>query len=205
MNAQEIMAGEDFQKCADFHGHVCPGLSIGYRAAKIALQELDTLRSEDEEVVAIVETDACCVDAIQVLTGCTFGKGNLIYKDHGKTAFTFFSRDTGKGVRLVMKPDAFSIDASHRDLMKKVMDGTATEAEQKAFDARHAARSGDVLTLPAENLFIVKPVTVPLPEKAKIAPSEPCDQCGESVMQTKLTLVDGQKLCAACLDQHNAG
>ena len=200
MNAQEIMAGEDFQKCADFHGHVCPGLSIGFRAAKIAMQELDTIRSEDEEVVAIVETDACCVDAIQVLTGCTFGKGNLIYKDHGKVAFTFFSRDTGKGVRLVMKPDAFSIDESHRSLMQKVTAGTASEEEKKAFDARHEARTGDVLTLPAENLFTVKPVTVPLPEKAQIAPSEPCDQCGESVMETKLTLVDGKHLCAACLN-----
>ena len=200
MNAQEIMTGADFQKCADFHGHVCPGLSIGFRAAKIAMQELDTIRSEDEEVVAIVETDACCVDAIQVLTGCTFGKGNLIYKDHGKVAFTFFSRDTGKGVRLVMKPDAFSLDEAHRDLMKKVMEGTASEAEQKAFDVRHAARSGDVLTLPAENLFTVKPVTVPLPEKAQIAPSKPCDQCGESVMETKLTFVDGKHLCAACLN-----
>ena len=31
MNAQEIMNSEDFKRCAAFHGHVCPGLSIGYR------------------------------------------------------------------------------------------------------------------------------------------------------------------------------
>ncbi len=33
-----------------------------------------------------------------MITGCTFGKGNFIYRDYGKTAFTFFNRDTGKGV-----------------------------------------------------------------------------------------------------------
>jgi len=34
-------------------------------------------RAEDEEIVAVVETDACGADAIQVRTGCTFGKGNF--------------------------------------------------------------------------------------------------------------------------------
>ena len=58
-------------------------------------------RAEDEEVVAMVETDMCAVDGIQSLTGCTFGKGNLLYKDHGKLAFTFYRRSDGKGVRLV--------------------------------------------------------------------------------------------------------
>lgn len=41
-------------------------------------------RDIDEEMVAIVENDSCAVDAIQVLTGCTLGKGNLIFRDYGK-------------------------------------------------------------------------------------------------------------------------
>ena len=66
MNAQEIMAGEDFKKCAEFHGHICPGLSIGYRAAKAGMEWLAENRADDEEIVAIVETDACSADAVQV-------------------------------------------------------------------------------------------------------------------------------------------
>ncbi len=77
MQAEHIMAQDDFKKCLDFHGHLCPGLAIGYRAATGALEWLKENRSEDEELVAIVETDACGADAVQVLTGCTFGKGNL--------------------------------------------------------------------------------------------------------------------------------
>jgi len=34
MNAKQILDSAEFKKCADFHGHVCLGLSIGYRAAK---------------------------------------------------------------------------------------------------------------------------------------------------------------------------
>ena len=65
-----------------FHGHSCPGLALGIRAAEVALKESE--RAPDEEVVAVVETDMCGVDAIQYLTGCTFGKGNLIHLDYGK-------------------------------------------------------------------------------------------------------------------------
>ncbi len=38
---------------------------------------LQVERDGDEELFAIVETDACGADAIQVITGCTFGKGNF--------------------------------------------------------------------------------------------------------------------------------
>ena len=70
------------KQATDFHGHWCPGLAIGIRAAEWALKELG--KAPDEEIVAVVETDMCGVDAIQSLTGCTFGKGNLIHKDYGK-------------------------------------------------------------------------------------------------------------------------
>ncbi|MDQ6799068.1 MAG: FmdE family protein, partial [Actinomycetota bacterium] len=67
---------ETTRRIVDFHGHMCPGLAMGIRAAEVALAEIGP-HSVDEEVVAIVETDMCGVDAIQFLTGCTFGKGNL--------------------------------------------------------------------------------------------------------------------------------
>ena len=69
-----------------FHGHSCPGLAIGYRMSNAALSFLSDSRAKDEEIVAIVENDACGVDALQCLSGCTFGKGNLIFKDYGKNS-----------------------------------------------------------------------------------------------------------------------
>ena len=63
-------------------------------------------RSEDEEIVAIVENDACSADAVQVITGCTFGKGNFIHKDYGKMALTLLSRNTGRGVRILLHSPA---------------------------------------------------------------------------------------------------
>ncbi len=48
------------------HGHMRPVLAMGIRAGEVALAEIGP-HSGDEEVVAIVETDMCGVDAIQFL------------------------------------------------------------------------------------------------------------------------------------------
>lgn len=201
MNAQEILDSSDFKRCAEFHGHICPGLSIGYRATRLAMEKLQEDRALDEELVAIVETDACCVDAVQVLTGCTFGKGNFIYKDYGKMAFSFLSRTSGRGLRVVLRPGALAADERHAELMARLKAGTATVAEQQEFKDRHFAKSLEVLGMEAERLFDLKLVEVDMPEKARVAPSEDCANCGEAVMNTKLEVVEGRKLCRGCMDR----
>ena len=199
MTAQQILNSEDFRKCEDFHGHICPGLSIGFKAAKAAMEKLDEGRADDEEIVAIVETDACSADAVQVLTGCTFGKGNFIHKDYGKMVLTLLSRKTGKGVRVAMRPGAFSPDETHLALLRKVIKGSADEEEKKRFNALHLQRSLDVLEMADNDLFTVKTVQMELPAKAKIEPSEPCARCGEPTMRTKLESLDGKRICRDCL------
>ena len=94
------------EKTTDFYGHWCPGLAVGMRASELALKEIG--KASDEEIVAVVETDMCAVDAIQYLTGCTLGKGNLIYKDYGKSAFAFHRRRDSKAIRMVTRLDVRS-------------------------------------------------------------------------------------------------
>ena len=114
------------EKTIDFHGHWCPGLAVGIRAAELALKEIG--KASDEEIVAVVETDMCAVDAIQYLTGCTLGKGNLIYKDYGKSAFTFYRRRDNKAIRLVTRREIFG-DAGPvlRELNRKVQEEGLTD------------------------------------------------------------------------------
>ena len=52
MKPEDIIAGEDFQKCVEFHGHLCPGLTMGYKASVAGLEWLKSHRSVDEEIVA---------------------------------------------------------------------------------------------------------------------------------------------------------
>ena len=198
MTAQEILESQEFKKCLEFHGHLCPGLSIGFKAARAGLDKLAEKRSEDEELVAIVETDACSADAVQVMTGCTFGKGNFIYKDHGKMVFTFLSRSSGEGVRVSLKPGAFAPDEAHMALLQKVMSGHADESEKQRFQDVHRRRSLDVLDKPADELFDISSVKRELPQKAKIDASIACDACGEPVMASKLVESQGKNFCRDC-------
>jgi formylmethanofuran dehydrogenase subunit E len=88
MKDEVISSSSDFTKFVEFHGHTCPGLGIGFQAARILMELLNVRKAPDEELLAIVETDACGADAIQVMTGCTFGKGNFVFKNYGKHAFS---------------------------------------------------------------------------------------------------------------------
>jgi formylmethanofuran dehydrogenase subunit E len=196
---RDSLTSDDFGRCVAFHGHVCPGLAIGYQVAKAGMAWLDENRATDEEVVAIVETDACGTDAIQVLTGCTLGKGNLLYKDYGKQVFTFISRKSGKGVRIAMKPEVIKLSERHRELIGKMRDERATEAQQKEFWAIHHQQAREILEKPADELFTIRNVEIALPQKAKIEPSILCDQCGEPTMASRLVDRNGQKVCMDCL------
>lgn len=197
--ADDILNSEDYKRCAAFHGHVCPGLSIGFRAAKTALERLRESRAEDEEVVAIVETDACSADAVQVLTGCTFGKGNFIYKDHGKMVLTLLSRNTGKGVRVALKQNAFRPDEEHTALIRGMMAGEATEVEKERFRMIHFERTCHILDVPVKDLFTITTVVTELPSRARIEPSVPCAVCGEPTMPSKMDTAEGRRVCRGCL------
>lgn len=137
-----------------FHGHSCPGLAIGIRAAELALRELDN--PKDTEIVAVVETDMCGVDALQFLLGTTMGKGNLIHRDHGKMAFSFFRRETGRGVRALLNPDSRrGMDDEMAELMKKTGSGKATEAEKMRMEELRASLQHRFMTLPLDEMFQV--------------------------------------------------
>ena len=201
MDAQEILQSEDFKNCATFHGHVCPGLATGFIGAKAALAWLKENRSEDEDLVALVETDACMVDAIQVLTGCTFGKGNLLYKDYGKVAFSLLSRRSGKGVRLSMKPGVFKLPEEHMALIQKRMNDTATPEDNQRFWELHHKRAHSILEQDPGNIFDFTPTSIDMPEKASILQSKQCEVCGEPTMESKLCESEGKMVCRGCADR----
>ena len=201
MSQREAMPIDDrtLERVVDFHGHLCPGLAMGVHAAQIALREIGP-HSTDEEVVAVVETDMCAVDAIQFLTGCTFGKGNLVHRDYGKNAYTFFRRSDGRAIRVVARPDAWQRDPEHQRLFAKVRDGSASDAERARFRDLHQSKSRVLLSLDPHDLFFVTEVDGRPPRMARIHASMPCAQCGEGVMETRVRRLGGRELCQPCFD-----
>ncbi|MCF8092507.1 MAG: TraR/DksA C4-type zinc finger protein [Desulfotignum sp.] len=159
-----------------FHGHSCPGLAIGIRAAELALNRLDFTAKAN--MVCVVETDMCGVDGIQYLTGCTFGKGNLIHKDYGKPGFTFFDRDNDTGFRALFQADA----------VKEPSGGFADRED----------RTKAIMAAQLDDLFQVQPVKVPPVRPARILESMTCQECKEKVMESRIRRFAGKNLCIPC-------
>ncbi|WP_027174571.1 FmdE family protein [Desulfovibrio aminophilus] len=188
---------ELLRKVAVFHGHECPGLTIGIRAAELALRELG---GPGPDLVAVSETDMCGVDAIQVLTGCTYGKGNLIHRDLGKMAFSFYRRGAG-GFRAVLRPEARGgMDEEMGALFRKQSDGAATpEEEVRARVLREELRRR-FLDLELEEMFTITPLPERPPRPARVLRSLACDSCGEMTMESRTRRFDGQTLCISCFE-----
>lgn len=192
----------DLEDAIEFHGHLCPGLVIGYRVGTYAAEQFKD-RSEDEELVVVVENKSCGVDAIQVINGCTFGKGNLVFKDLGKHVYTFFKRGDRNALRISVNPRKRTNDEKYNELFPKVRNGTATAEEHEEFKKRHAERSYAILDIPDEELFTVTKVETEPPEKAMIYRSIACAECGEEAMETRLRVKDGKMVCLSCFEGHD--
>jgi formylmethanofuran dehydrogenase subunit E len=146
---------------------------------KAALKFLSGSKAADEELVALVENDACGVDALQYLSGCTFGKGNLIFKDYGKHVYTLYSRNSGKGVRVL-----FTI--------QNLSERLGSDRDQ-CIDW--------VLTAPEKDLLSLTEVRIDEPEPARVMKSVACSLCGEGVMETRTRVINGKPACIPCAEK----
>ena len=183
-----------------FHGHSCPGLVIGIRAAELALEKLG--HPEEKDLVAVVETDMCGVDAIQFLMGCTFGKGNLIHKDFGKMAFSFYDRTANMGFRALLRPDiSGDLGSELRSLMKKVEDGTINEEERARLNDLRGELEERYMNAGLEEMFIITEPFFPVPKPARILQSLRCESCGEMAMESRTRRFGGKILCLPCFEK----
>jgi formylmethanofuran dehydrogenase subunit E len=168
-----------YQDMIRFHGHSCPGLAIGYRMTNAGLNYLHQHRAEDEELVAIVENNACGVDALQFISGCTFGKGNFIFKDYGKHVYTFYDRKSRKGVRISFNQNSLpeNLNKDRDELINWILN-----ADEK-------------------DIVCVSEVHIEEPEPARIFKSIPCSVCGEATMETRTRDINGKPVCIPCAEK----
>jgi formylmethanofuran dehydrogenase subunit E len=168
-----------YEDIIDFHGHSCPGLAVGYRLAVAAMDALDVVRSDDEELIAVVESDACGVDALQCVSGCTFGKGNLIFRDYGKHAYSLFSRVKQQGVRVVFH-------------------GKGIPAELREDRPRYAAR---IITEQQDAILSVIRIPYEELQGARVRKSVECSRCGENVMESRVRETVNGPICIPCAER----
>lgn len=107
------------------HGHLGPFLVAGLRMGSLVLRLLG--HPGYRGIVAEVETGftppiSCLIDGIQIATGCTPGKGNLVIRDGGRPRAVF--RADGKSLRIALRPsrvDEFRTAADPEGLARRVL------------------------------------------------------------------------------------
>lgn len=193
-----ILDQETVDRAVAFHRSQCPGLALGIQAARIAVHELG---EGPDDLVALVESDICAVDGVQAITGCTVGNRNLIVRDWGKNAYTFWRRSDGKAIRIAGRP---AWDPTYQALRKKVNAGEATTAEVELFEELTDDLAHTIITANPYTLFEVTPVAAPIPQTSVVDPWITCATCGEQVQETRTRRVQSQTVCVPCFETARA-
>ncbi len=187
-----------FEDVVGFHGHSCPGLAMGYRVALAAMEKLNLRRAADEDVVAVVENNSCAVDAVQAVTGCTFGKGNLLFCDYGKQVYTFYDRGRGGGVRISVCWAGLPESPEDAAMWRRYLAGDRSAEVTTAVARLRAVKSKAILAAETQDLFRFSEPVQPMPQRARIYPSVICSICGEKVMEPRAVPVEGGMRCIPC-------
>jgi len=188
------------KQAADFHGHLCPDLAIGYRASRYALDQLAVERLWGGELRAVVENTTSAVDAVQQITGCTLANRRLRLHDYGRHVYTFVYGE-GSGLRLALKAGVALPEPEFLALEQAIEAGQATLLQTARYQTLLDRRIAALLQLAPEALFDVGRVTVEWTKAPFTSTLVPCDSCGELVAETHLVAAGGRHLCRPCRDR----
>ncbi|BCS88120.1 FmdE family protein [Pseudodesulfovibrio sediminis] len=206
----ETVIHEDRMACllrvGEFHGHLCPGIALGIMSTLTGLREMGILHAVNngmEDMLAIVETNACFTDGVQYISGCTLGNNALIYRDFGKTAVTFALRSRSLAVRVRVTSEYARVIAEGSPdffpLMEKVVRDRSGSGEDEAAFMRAGRQAAVYLINQTADRFLSTAIVEPLlPPYAPITETLVCSACGEPFMATKGVSADGKILCRAC-------
>lgn len=203
---EEAVAGNDLHKLlllnGMLHGHYCPGSSMGVKASAWAVRELGIKSTGMEEVVAIVETNSCFSDGVQMVTGCSFGNNALIYRDYGKTAVTL-ARRTGEAIRVAAKASGGPLERypEAAELFGKVVrERRGTEEDSEKLRRLWIDIAFDMLDIPDDEFFSISRLNIEVPAYARIFASVKCSVCGENIMEPRARMKEGKPVCLSCSD-----
>ncbi len=186
------------------HGHKCPAMPQGLRAGAIAMNKLGVERAKDSQLVALVELGEghcahCMADGVQMITGCTFGKGNIKQLGYGKFGLTLVEKTTGRAVHVVPRGEAQAATKKTEFFTKYREKGIpASEVPPEVVEPLIEK----VLTMPEDQLFKISEVFhYDLAKGIESFDSFLCEECGDMVVERYGRVFQGRKVCIPCQEK----
>jgi formylmethanofuran dehydrogenase subunit E len=183
------------------HGHKCPAMPLGLRAGAAAMNALGVDRAQNKELLAILELgddhcSHCFGDGVQMVTGCTFGKGNIRKAGHGKFGLTLIDRKTGRSVRVVPRAEAQLAARQTPFFHDYRMKGVP--ASQVPPGVVEPLIQG-VMQAPQDKILALGEIrTVAVVPKEETFDAFACQRCGEMVIEAYGRIVGEQRVCIPC-------
>jgi formylmethanofuran dehydrogenase subunit E len=205
-NKQDTLAnagnvGEFFEVGLKFHGHKCPAMPLGLRAGMVAMKALGVERSKDKELLVISETGkghaaGCFLDGIMTATGCTYGKSNIEKLNWSKMAFTLIDQQSGRAVRVSLKPDFFEKALASPFVQERKAGVPPQDIKPEITDPMVA----HIMSMQESAFLDVGPVHTVKVEKGKSTfATKRCSVCGELTFANKLRVAEnGSPVCVPC-------
>lgn len=177
------------QRSAARHQHLCPRQVLGVRAGLAGCEFFAAPAPQtDKRLLAIVETDGCFADGIEVAAGVSVGHRTLRLEDLGKAALTLVDTSSEQAIRISPRLD-----------IRQAAWEYAPGETRHYFAMLHAYQ-----VMPVEALFVLQPVRLHRPVREII--SRPgvradCSLCGEEIINEREIIRDDQVLCKTCAGQ----
>jgi len=196
---------QDFQEIYEtgmkFHGHKCPAMPMGLKAGLAAMKVLGVERSKDKELYVKAETGkghaaGCFLDGIMTATGCTYGKSNIEKLYYNKMAFTLIDTESGKAVRVSLKPDFFEKALASPFVQKRKAGVPPQDIEPEITDPL----VNKIIGLPESAFLDIGEVhTVDFKKGKGMFEAKRCEACGEVTFVNKLRVSpEGKTVCMSC-------
>jgi len=194
------MTNEQFEMAVAFHGHKCPAMPLGFRAAEAAMKKLGVKRAQDKELYVISETGkghaaGCFLDGIMSATGCTYGKSNIEKKYYNKMAFTLIDVVRGKSVRVRLKDEFFGNMLNSPFVVQRKQGVPPQDISSELADPL----VNNVLNMPEEKFLEIGTVEAYEFSKSNACfDTGLCTKCGERVFINKLSKTEAGLVCIPC-------
>ncbi|MBK7770992.1 MAG: tRNA CCA-pyrophosphorylase [bacterium] len=187
-----------------FHGHKCPAMPMGLRVGAAAMNALGVGRAKDGQLLALLELGeehcaTCFADGVQMITGCTFGKGNIKKLHYGKWAVTLVDVANNRAVRVTPKADAMLAN-KQTDFFKNYREkGVPASAVPDAVVEPLVQR---VMNAPEGQLVDIGAIfDYVVAHKPHSFAGFVCDRCGEMTVEGYGRPLGDRKVCIPCYEK----
>lgn len=173
----------------------------GLRVGAAAMNALGVEHIGDSFLHAILELGdnhcaTCFADGIQVITGCTYGKGNIVKSHKGKWGVTLIDKRTIRAVRLTLRAEAMLANKKTEFFTNLRMVGVPpTQVPDEVVEPLVKM----VMGAPEDKIMIVSEVfDYNWPKEKHLFDGFVCEECGEMVAEQYGRIKGNKKICQEC-------